>query len=127
MTWPVPLLPDHPSDYSKDMAPSGCEGSPLLSLLSGDIAGGIEASITYPLEFGKTRVQLRTEGAKHAQVARKPSHVIHHMIHNEGIRALYKGCTTLIVGSVAKDGIRFLTFDAVKSAFQDPTLGTLTP
>lgn len=43
------------------------------------------------------------------------------------MRALYKGCGVLVVGSVGKDAVRFLGFDSVKNAFKDPETGTLTP
>lgn len=33
----------------------------------------------------------------------------------------------MVVGSFAKDSLRFLTFDLIKSAFADPETGTLTP
>ena len=33
----------------------------------------------------------------------------------------------MIVGSIAKDGVRFLSFDMIKNAFKDPETGTLTP
>ena len=33
----------------------------------------------------------------------------------------------LVVGSVGKDGIRFLSFDTIKETFKDPETGTLTP
>ena len=46
---------------------------------------------------------------------------------NEGARALYKGCSALIVGSIAKDGVRFLSYDTIKNAFADPETGTLSP
>lgn len=32
-----------------------------------------------------------------------------------------------MIGSVAKDGIRFLSFDTIKENFKDPQTGTLTP
>lgn len=32
-----------------------------------------------------------------------------------------------MIGSVAKDGIRFLSFDTIKENFKDPETGTLTP
>lgn len=43
------------------------------------------------------------------------------------MRALYKGCGVLVVGSIGKDAVRFLGFDSVKNAFKDPVTGTLTP
>lgn len=99
----------------------------LLSFLSGSIAGGVEASITYPVKFAKTRVQLRKESGKVMGTEYNPFFVIRDIFRQEGFRALYTGCSALIVGSVAKDGIRFLTFDGIKSAFKDPETGTLTP
>lgn len=42
------------------------------------------------------------------------------------MRALYKGCTTLIVGSIGKDAVRFVSFDSIKNGFKDAD-GTLTP
>jgi len=33
----------------------------------------------------------------------------------------------LIVGSISKDGVRFLSYDTIKNAFADPETGTLSP
>ena len=96
--------------------------SPLVSLIAGGAAGGVECSITYPFEFAKTRVQLRDDG-----VAKNPFSVIKRVVQKEGFRSLYKGCETLIVGTVAKDAIRFISFDAIKEQFKDPETGTLSP
>ena len=98
---------------------------PIVSLVSGGIAGGVEAAVTYPFEFAKTRVQLRNEG--NASRPRNPFLVVSEVFRNEGPRALYKGCSSLIVGSIAKDGVRFLSFDMIKNAFKDPETGTLSP
>lgn len=98
---------------------------PLVSFVSGGVAGAVEAGATYPFEFAKTRVQLRTE--KGVPTPRNPFLVVNQVFREEGVRALYKGCTTLIVGSIGKDGVRFLSFDMIKNAFKDPETGTLTP
>ena len=98
---------------------------PIVSLLSGGIAGGVEAAVTYPFEFAKTRVQLRNEG--NASRPRNPFLVVSEVFRKEGPKALYKGCSSLIVGSIAKDGVRFLSFDMIKNAFKDPETGTLSP
>ncbi|KAK8214875.1 hypothetical protein M8818_002458 [Zalaria obscura] len=100
-----------------------------LSFLSGGIAGAIEASATYPLEFAKTRIQLRRDpgNATIATVANNPIRMIRDVLRKEGPRALYRGCSALVVGSVVKDGVRFFTFDAIKSAFKDPETGNLSP
>ncbi|KIW94942.1 uncharacterized protein Z519_04922 [Cladophialophora bantiana CBS 173.52] len=96
--------------------------SPLVSLIAGGTAGGVEATITYPFEFAKTRVQLHEQTP-----TRNPFLVIKHVIEQEGPRSLYKGCSTLVAGTVAKDAIRFISFDTIKAQFKDPETGTLSP
>lgn len=58
---------------------------------------------------------------------RNPFRIVINVYQQEGVRAMYKGCGILVVGSVAKDAVRFLSFDTVKNAFKDPTTGTLSP
>ncbi|KAL8716773.1 MAG: hypothetical protein Q9225_005926 [Loekoesia sp. 1 TL-2023] len=98
---------------------------PLVSFVAGGVAGGVEAIATYPFEFAKTRVQLRTQSG--AASSKNPFLVVGQVFRNEGVRALYKGCSTLVVGSIAKDGVRFLSFDAIKKAFADPETGAMSP
>ena len=110
---------------SKSSPANESKTPPVVSLLSGGVGGGVEAAVTYPFEFAKTRVQLRNEG--HASRPRNPFMVISDVFRKEGPRALYKGCSSLIVGSIAKDGVRFLSFDMIKNAFKDPETGALSP
>ncbi|KAF2869554.1 tricarboxylate transport protein, mitochondrial precursor [Massariosphaeria phaeospora] len=98
---------------------------PVVSLAAGGVAGGIEAFTSYPLEFAKTRVQLRSQ--KGIPTPRNPFLVVGQVYGKEGLRAVYKGCGALVVGSIAKDGVRFLFFDTIKHAFADPTTNMLTP
>jgi len=110
------------------MAPSGTADqrvTPVMSLIAGGTAGGIESFVTYPFEFAKTRVQLRAE--KGIPTPRNPFLVVSQVIKNEGVRALYLGCSTLVVGTIAKDAIRFMSFDTIKRAFADPETGSLSP
>lgn len=96
-----------------------------MSLLAGGIAGAIEGAATYPFEFAKTRVQLRQQ--KGRPTPKNPFKVVLQVYRTEGIAALYKGCSTLVIGSVGKDAIRFLSFDTIKNQFKDPETGTLSP
>jgi solute carrier family 25 (mitochondrial citrate transporter), member 1 len=98
---------------------------PIVSVLSGGVAGGVETAATYPFEFAKTRAQLRND--RGAKQPRNPFLVVLNVYKKEGYRALYKGCSVLVVGSVAKDAVRFLSFDTVKNAFKDPETGALSP
>jgi len=57
------------------------------------------ARVQYPMEFAKTRVQLRQD--KGIPTPRNPFLVVTQVYQNEGIRALYKGCGALVFVSVA--------------------------
>jgi len=96
-----------------------------VSVLAGGIAGAIEGAATYPFEFAKTRVQLRQK--KGQPTPKNPFKVVLQVYRTEGVAALYKGCSTLVIGSVGKDAIRFLSFDTIKNQFKDPETGTLSP
>ncbi|KAK5130025.1 hypothetical protein LTR08_002541 [Meristemomyces frigidus] len=96
-----------------------------VSLLAGGFAGAVEGAATYPFEFAKTRVQLRQEVGK--PTPKNPFKVVAQVYQREGLSALYKGCSTLVIGSIGKDGVRFLSFDTIKNQFKDPETGTLTP
>ncbi|KAL8977026.1 MAG: hypothetical protein Q9205_007092 [Flavoplaca limonia] len=66
-----------------------------VSFIAGGVAGGVEAIATYPFEFAKTRVQLRNQSG--AASSKNPFLVVSQVLRNEGYRALYKGCSTLVV------------------------------
>ncbi|PVH78138.1 mitochondrial carrier [Cadophora sp. DSE1049] len=116
---------------------------PIVSIISGGIAGGVEGFLTYPFEFAKTLAQLgqvpniqsaqpktQTQTPKpkpKPKPSRNPYRIIFQIYKTEGLRALYKGCGVLVVGSVGKDAVRFLSFDTIKNSFRSPTDGTLTP
>jgi len=110
------------------MAPERSQSTPpLVSFISGGVAGGVEGFLTYPFEFAKTRAQLHTPIKGTAvNPSRNPFLIIPQIYKAEGLRAMYKGCGILVVGSIAKDGVRFLSFDTVKNAFKDPETGTLS-
>jgi solute carrier family 25 citrate transporter 1 len=89
---------------------------PLLGLLSGALAGSIEASITYPLDFAKTQSQLRfNRHWRHLST----STFIQRTIATEGASALYTGLTSAVYGSALKVGIRYLVFDGTVHALKD--------
>ena len=111
----------------KSVATDHSQTPPIVSLIAGGIAGGVEAATTYPFEFAKTRVQLRNPGNAASSTPRNPFLVVASVYRHEALRALYKGCSSLIVGSIAKDGVRFLSFDIIKNAFKDPDTGALSP
>ncbi|KAI6356168.1 hypothetical protein MCOR25_007936 [Pyricularia grisea] len=94
--------------------------SPIVSLASGGIAGAVEAATTYPFEFAKTRAQLQPSGS------RNPFAVLSQVARQDGFRSIYTGCSTLILGTTAKAGVRFLSFDSIKNVLKDEQ-GNLSP
>lgn len=51
--------------------------------------------LQYPLEFAKTRAQLREK--KGAPAPRNPFYIVTKVYKTEGVRALYKGCGALVI------------------------------
>ncbi|CCH62723.1 hypothetical protein TBLA_0I00640 [Henningerozyma blattae CBS 6284] len=96
---------------------------PTISFIAGAVAGGVEASITYPFEFAKTRLQLLDRSAK---TSRNPLVLIYKTARYQGISHMYVGCPAFIVGNTAKAGIRFLGFDTIKNLLKDKKTGELT-
>lgn len=90
-----------------------------MSLLAGGIAGGVEAASTYPFEFAKTRLQLRQDVGSRAAAITNPITMIRHVVQTEGVAKLYTGCSTLIVGTMFKASVRFLSFDAIRNSLSN--------
>ncbi|KAI9037764.1 uncharacterized protein KD926_000027 [Aspergillus affinis] len=94
-----------------------------VSLVAGGVAGGVEAAVTYPFEYSKTRVQLLQQGT--AVAPSNPLRLILQVARQDGIGALYIGCSTLIIGTTAKAAVRFLSYDTIRNSLADDR-GTLS-
>ncbi|ELQ43031.1 tricarboxylate transport protein [Pyricularia oryzae Y34] len=79
-----------------------------------------DESTQYPFEFAKTRAQLQPSGS------RNPFAVLSQVARQDGFRSIYTGCSTLILGTTAKAGVRFLSFDSIKNVLKDEQ-GNLSP
>ncbi|KAG0226057.1 hypothetical protein BGW41_004406 [Actinomortierella wolfii] len=95
---------------------------PLYTLTAGAIAGAVEATVTYPTEFVKTQLQLQ-EGNKAFRpggVAFKgPVDVLVQTVRTQGVTAIYRGLSALVIGTAAKAGVRFFAFDQFKDLLKD--------
>lgn len=90
--------------------------TPLLGLVSGALAGSIESSVTYPLEFAKTQAQLRFNRRwRHLNTTT----FIQRTIAADGISALYTGLGSAVSGAALKVGLRYLVFDGTVHALKD--------
>ncbi|KAI0320603.1 mitochondrial tricarboxylate transporter [Amylostereum chailletii] len=86
--------------------------NPIHSLVAGATAGAIEAFVTYPTEFVKTRSQF---GGKREA----PLTIIRETLRSQGVRGLYSGCTALVLGNATKAGVRFVSYDHFKHSLAD--------
>ncbi|OBZ74928.1 putative mitochondrial carrier C19G12.05, partial [Grifola frondosa] len=80
---------------------------PLHSLVAGTTAGAVEAFITYPTEYVKTRSQ--SVGKRES-----PIQIIRTTLQTKGVSGLYSGCMALVVGNAVKAGVRFVSYDHFK-------------
>jgi len=85
--------------------------------LAGAITGTIEASIMYPTEFVKTQLQL--QGKQHPPKFNSPIDCAMVTIREHGPLGLYRGLSSLIVGSAPKVAVRFTAFEQAKSYLKD--------
>ncbi|KAG2206346.1 hypothetical protein INT46_002654 [Mucor plumbeus] len=100
---------------------SATKKDPILSLLSGTVAGGVEGIATYPTEYVKTRLQLQAGGKLQAgEIKFKgPIDCLVKTVKTHGIGAMYTGVSALAIGNAAKAGVRFLTYDQIANALRD--------
>jgi len=85
---------------------------PAHSLFAGATAGAIEAFITYPTEFVKTRSQF--DGKKESPIA-----IVKDTLKKHGVTGLYSGCSALVIGNAVKAGVRFVSYDHFKHQLAD--------
>ncbi|KZT65091.1 mitochondrial tricarboxylate transporter [Daedalea quercina L-15889] len=85
---------------------------PLHSLIAGTTAGAVEAFVTYPTEYVKTRSQF--SGKRES-----PWTIIRETVRTKGIPGLYSGCMALVIGNSVKAGVRFLSYDQFKYMLAD--------
>ncbi|KAJ5664043.1 Mitochondrial carrier protein [Penicillium longicatenatum] len=111
------------SEQTEIKKPQRVKTPQWVSLVSGGVAGGVEAAITYPFEYSKTRVQLLNNSAVRTS---NPLRLIFQVAKQEGVGALYTGCSTLVVGTTAKAAVRFVSYDTIRNSLADER-GVLSP
>ncbi|OCH84535.1 mitochondrial tricarboxylate transporter [Obba rivulosa] len=79
---------------------------PLHSLIAGSTAGAVEAFVTYPTEFVKTRSQFSGQ-------RESPLTIVRNTIRTKGILGLYSGWNSV------KAGVRFISYDHFKHILAD--------
>jgi len=92
--------------------------------VAGAITGTIEASIMFPTEYVKTQLQL--QGKQNPPKFKGPIDCAIMTIREHGPLGLYRGLSTLVIGSAPKVAVRFTGFERAKRYLQDEN-GKLSP
>ena len=79
------------------------------TLIAGSISGILEATMTWPMENIKTRMQLKNGNNL------KVRH-IYPIIQKEGLLSVYRGLTPILASNIPKVGLRFLVFEKVNQS-----------
>lgn len=98
-----------------------------ISLLAGCIAGGIEATCVWPMEYMKTQLQLQSS----VKVGGSPKFTgvysgIIYTVRTTGFFSLYRGLAPTLIAAFPKAGIRFGVNQQFKTMMMDEN-GKLTP
>lgn len=84
---------------------------------AGCIAGGIEATCVWPMEFIKTQLQLNAKGSKLPYTGMVSG--LTYTVKTTGFLSLYRGLAPTLLGSIPKAGIRFGLNSAIKDNLRD--------
>lgn len=95
-------------------------------MAAGCIAGGIEATAVWPMEFIKTQLQLQTKVKGVALPYNGMISGLTYYVRTTGFLSLYRGLAPTLIGSIPKAGIRFGLNGVFKENLKDAD-GKLTP
>ncbi|KAI9205289.1 mitochondrial carrier domain-containing protein [Polychytrium aggregatum] len=87
------------------------------SLTAGAIAGAVEATVTYPTEYVKTQMQLQNKSTDKKFAG--PWDCLKKTVSEKGVFGLYRGLSAMVIGTAAKAGVRFLSFEQFKKLLKD--------
>jgi solute carrier family 25 citrate transporter 1 len=93
---------------------------PLLPMAAGCLAGAVEATAVWPMEFIKTQLQLQSR----AKGGAAPPYAgmvggLSYTVRTTGFLSLYRGLAPTLIGSFPKAGIRFGLNAAIKDSLRD--------
>lgn len=90
------------------------------NIASGGLAGATSLTFVYPLEYARTRLSnnVKSKGGERQFVGLRD--VFNKTYQSDGIRGLYRGFNTSVVGIIVYRGLYFGLYDSLK-----PTLGPL--
>lgn len=100
--------------------------NPLLPMAAGCIAGGVEATAVWPMEYIKTQLQLQSKARGTVLPYTGMLGGLRYTVRTTGFLSLYRGLAPTVIGSMPKAGIRFGLNALIKDNLKDAQ-GKLTP
>jgi len=100
--------------------------NPFLPLGAGCIAGAIEATTVWPMEYIKTQLQLQSKAKGAPLPYTGMISGLTYTVKTTGFFSLYRGLAPTLIGSMPKAGIRFGLNSVIKDALRDKE-GKLNP
>ena len=96
------------------------------TLLVGGVAGAVGATVVFPLDMVKTRLQNQGSGGGGGadKLYRNPLHCFRTILRAEGARGFYRGLGANLVGIMPEKAIKFAVNDALGAALNPDPGGT---
>jgi solute carrier family 25 citrate transporter 1 len=100
--------------------------NPMVSVLAGATAGGVEAIAMWPMEFIKTQLQLQKKVPGEIPKFTGIFSCAKYTIQTTGFFSLYRGLAPILAFSIPKAGIRFGGYKYFANMFMDPKTGKVS-
>jgi solute carrier family 25 (mitochondrial citrate transporter), member 1 len=104
--------------------------NPIVACTAGGIAGGLEATAVWPMEYIKTQLQLQASKARAS--GEKPAFDsilggLKYQYQRAGFTGLYRGLGPVVTFSIPKAGVRFGCFSVISERLREgnETLGPM--
>lgn len=93
--------------------------NPLTAMTAGCIAGAVEATCVWPMEYIKTHLQLQSKVKGQKPLYNGMVSGLVYTVRTNGFFSLYRGLAPTLIGSVPKAGIRFGGVSFLREAQRD--------
>ena len=120
------IMTEDEKSQERDSAITFNTNTVLVNALASSVAGIVSRTVTHPLDTAKARLQAPAAPSSSAlPLLRGPLHALQQTFLREGIRGLYRGYGTVIVGGTPGTMLYLCSYDLCKQ--QLSTSGWLSP
>lgn len=90
--------------------------APVADFLAGSVAGVTGKTAEHP--FDLIKVRLQSQAVDQVKVLRGPLHCLQNTLRYEGVRGLYKGLSTPLLGSMAENAFLFVCYNKIQAGLR---------